>query len=85
MKNECPEWAARIGVEVRHLTEEPRCEPNYIASLLRQIEASELATTPFRCAQQVGKIDNIAAHRSAVHPSSQVPLTFCNEFLIPAV
>jgi hypothetical protein len=43
MRNECPEWAARIGVEVRHLTKESPFEPDYIAFLLRQIEASELA------------------------------------------
>jgi hypothetical protein len=45
MKNECPEWAARIGAEVRLLAQEHRCELNYLTSLLRQIDASELATT----------------------------------------
>ena len=43
MKRECPEWAAKIGGEVRLLTDETSCEPPSIASLLRQIDESELA------------------------------------------
>ena len=43
MQRECPEWAAKIGVEVRLLTKETHCEPQSIASLLRQIDESELA------------------------------------------
>lgn len=43
MKRECPEWAANIGVEVRRLTDETQYEPPSVASLLRQIDASELA------------------------------------------
>ena len=42
MKRECPEWAAKIGVEVRLLTEETACEPQTIPSLLREIDEREL-------------------------------------------
>ena len=43
MKSECPEWAAKIGLEVRRLTEETQCQPQSIESLLRQMDESELA------------------------------------------
>ena len=44
MKRECPEWASNIGVQVRLLTnDEPHNEKSAIASLLRQIDESELA------------------------------------------
>ena len=38
-----PEWAAKIGGEVRLLTDETSCEPPSIASLLRQFDENELA------------------------------------------
>ena len=43
MKSECPEWAANIGVQMRHLTEDPCREPQSLASLLRRIDESEAA------------------------------------------
>jgi hypothetical protein len=45
MKNECPEWAVRIGAEVRLLAQEHRCKLSYLTSLLRKIDAREFATT----------------------------------------
>ena len=53
MKRECPEWAAKIGAEVRLLTNETHCEPQPIASLLKQIDESELAMTSSEGTNQV--------------------------------
>jgi hypothetical protein len=54
MKRECPQWAANIGKEVRLLTHETQCEPPSIASLLRQIDESELA---MRSGEGANKVD----------------------------
>jgi hypothetical protein len=57
MKNECPEWAANIGVEVRLLTKETRWVTPSITSLLSQIDESENAlrreTHGATCADEV--------------------------------